>query len=213
MLFNNKYKFGFSEIIPNTIEFTIGKDILLPAGVDEVGRGCLAGNVVAAAVILPLGFYDPRIKDSKTIKSLRKMEEAELIIRENAIAIGIGEATPEEIDRLNISGATFLAMERAIRSIEWANPDFLYIDGDRFPGFKGISHECVIKGDSKVHCISAASIIAKSHRDRIMKELDSEYSEYKWITNVGYGTAAHIEGIKKIGLSKHHRRSFCQNFI
>jgi ribonuclease HII len=193
----------------NNIEVS---QLKLVAGVDEVGRGTLAGAVVAAAVILPPGFSDPRIKDSKTIKSLKKREEAEKIIMENAICWGIGAASPEEVDRINISQATFLAMKRAIDCCGKV-PEFLYIDGDKFPGYNGIPYECVIKGDSKIQSIAAASILAKVHRDRLMKSLDNEYPKYGWITNVGYGTADHIKVIKEIGITKYHRKTFCQNFI
>jgi ribonuclease HII len=182
------------------------------AGVDEVGRGSISGPVVAAVVIMPKDFFDPRIKDSKTIKSLKKREEAEVLIKENAIAWGIGAASPQEIDQMNILQATFLAMKRAIDSCKVV-PDFLYIDGDRFSGHKGIDYECVIKGDSKVPCISAASILAKVHRDRLMKSISPEFSHYLWEKNVGYGTPEHISAIREVGLSKHHRKTFCQNFI
>jgi len=182
------------------------------AGVDEVGRGSISGPVVAAVVIMPKDFFDPRIKDSKTIKSLKKREEAEVLIKENAIAWGIGAASPQEIDQINILQATFLAMKRAIDSCKIV-PDFLYVDGDKFSGHKGIDYECVIKGDSKVPCISAASILAKVHRDRLMKSISPEFSLYLWEKNVGYGTPEHISAIREIGLSKHHRKTFCQNFI
>jgi ribonuclease HII len=184
----------------------------LIAGVDEVGRGCLSGPVVAAAVILPEGFYDPRIKDSKLIKSQKKREEAELIIKDNAISWGIGASSPQEVDQINILQATFLAMKRAIDACS-KTPDFLYVDGDKFPGYRDIPYECVIKGDSKIHSISAASILAKVHRDKLMRQIGIEYPAYKWETNVGYGTADHITEIKKSGLTKHHRKSFCLNFI
>jgi ribonuclease HII len=176
------------------------------------GRGCLSGPVVAAAVILPDGFYDPRIKDSKLIKSQKKREEVELIIKENAISWGIGASSPQEIDQMNILQATFLAMKRAIDSCS-KKPDFLYVDGDKFPGHNGIPYECVIKGDSKIQSIAAASILAKVHRDRLMRSLDNEFPKYGWITNVGYGTLDHIKAIKEIGITKHHRKTFCQNFI
>jgi len=181
-------------------------------GVDEVGRGTLAGSVVAAAVILPEGFSDPRIKDSKLIKSLKKREEAEALIKENAICWGIGAASPQEIDQMNILQATYLAMKRALDSCS-IRPDFIYVDGDKFNGYNGIPYECVIKGDSKVQSIAAASIIAKVHRDRLMRELHNEFPKYSWETNVGYGTADHIKSIREIGITKHHRRTFCQNFI
>jgi ribonuclease HII len=182
------------------------------AGVDEVGRGCLSGPVVAAVVILPKGFSDSRIKDSKAIKSLKKREEVEALIKENAIAWGIGAASPQEIDQMNILQATFLAMKRAIDSCK-IEPDFLYVDGDKFPGHKNIPYECVIKGDSKVPCISAASILAKVHRDRLMKSISQEFSHYLWEKNVGYGTPDHISAIRERGITKHHRKTFCQNFI
>ena len=182
------------------------------AGIDEVGRGCLSGPVVAAAVILPKDFHDPRIKDSKAIKSIKKREELEMVIKNNAIAWGIGAASPQEIDQINILQATFLAMKRAIDACK-ETPDFLYVDGDKFPGHKDIPYECVIKGDSKVFCISAASILAKVHRDRLMRSISQEFPAYVWDSNVGYGTPEHISAIKQVGLSKHHRKSFCQNFI
>jgi len=187
-------------------------DYKLIAGVDEVGRGTLSGSVVAAAVILPEGFHDPRIKDSKAIKSQKKREEVEMIIKENAIAWAIGESSAQEIDQINILQATFLAMKRAIDALS-ISPEFLYVDGDKFPGHNGIPYECVIKGDSKIHSISAASILAKTHRDRIMQSLSSEFPNYLWEKNMGYGTPDHISAIKKIGLSKHHRKTFCTNFI
>jgi ribonuclease HII len=184
----------------------------LIAGVDEVGRGPLAGPVVAAVVILPEGFYDPRIKDSKLIKSIKKREESEKLIKENAIAWGIGASSPQEIDQINILQATFLAMKRAIDSLN-VQPEFLYVDGDKFPGHKNIPYECVIKGDSKIHSISAASILAKVHRDRLMASIGLEFPDYLWEKNSGYGTSEHISVIRNSGLTKHHRKSFCQNFI
>lgn len=186
--------------------------IMMSAGVDEAGRGGLSGSVVAAAVILPQGFYDPRIKDSKLIKSQKKKEEAERIIKENAFAWGIGEATPEEIDSINILQATFLAMRRALDSLT-IQPRHLYIDGDKFPGYNGIPYECVIKGDSKIHSISAASILAKVYRDKLMTSISPEFPDFLWEKNMGYGTPDHISAIKKCGITKHHRKTFCTNFI
>lgn len=185
---------------------------LMVAGVDEVGRGCLCGPVVAAVVILPEGFSDPRIKDSKKIKSQKKREEAERIILENAVAWGIGASTPQEIDQMNILQATFLAMKRAIDSCS-VIPGKLLVDGDKFPGYKDIPYECIIKGDSLHQCIAAASILAKTHRDRLMGELSLEFPKYLWERNVGYGTEDHIKAIRKLGITKYHRKSFCQNFI
>lgn len=186
--------------------------IKIIAGVDEVGRGTLSGPVVAAAVILPEGFHDPRIKDSKAIKSQKKREEVEKIIKENAIAWAVGASSPQEIDQINILQATFLAMKRAIDALG-TTPEFLYIDGDKFPGHRDIPYECVIKGDSKIHSISAASILAKVYRDRLMQSLSLEFPGYLWEKNMGYGTPDHIKAIKEIGISKHHRKTFCTNFI
>lgn len=185
---------------------------MIVSGVDEVGRGCIAGPVVAAAVILPSDFSDKRIKDSKQIKTMSKREEVEKIILQNAIAWGIGASTPEEIDQINILQATFLAMKRALDSCG-KTPDRLLVDGDRFSGYNGIPFECIIKGDTKIPSISAASILAKTHRDRLMVQLSKEFPVYKWETNVGYGTADHIGAIRKTGLTKYHRRTFCLNFI
>ena len=113
---------------------------------------------------------------------------------------------------MNILQATFLAMKRAIDACK-RKPEFMYVDGDKFPGYNGIPYECVVKGDSKVPCISAASILAKVHRDRLMISLGREHSEYLWEKNVGYGTPDHITAIRNSGLTKHHRKTFCQNFI
>jgi len=181
------------------------------AGVDEVGRGCLAGPVVAAAVILPEGFSHPLIKDSKKL-SAKKREEAFKIITENAISISLGESDPEEIDRINILQATFVAMKKSIDSLSVA-PTKLLIDGDKFPGHNGIEYECIIGGDAKVQSISAASIIAKVTRDRIMVELAKEYPGYAWESNAGYGTKDHMNAIENLGLTKIHRRTFCTRFL
>ena len=185
------------------------------AGIDEVGRGTLSGSVVAAVVILPKDFYDSRIKDSKLIKSQKKREEVSEIIKANSIAWAIGESSPEEIDRINIQKATFLAMERALDSLEisWGSPEFIYVDGDRFNGYKGIPYECVVKGDSKIHSISAASILAKVYRDKLMQSLSLEFPEYLWEKNMGYGTSEHIKTIREKGITKYHRKTFCTNFI
>ena len=184
----------------------------LIAGVDEVGRGCLSGPVVSAAVILKPGFSDKRIKDSKLIKSQKKREEIEAIIKENSVAWATGVCSPEEIDRHNILQATFISMRRALDSL-FAIPDFLMIDGNSFPGYGNIPYECYIKGDALHASISAASILAKTYRDRLMVSLSKEYPDYLWEKNMGYGTRDHMEAIKKIGLSEHHRKTFCTKFI
>ncbi len=183
----------------------------MEAGVDEVGRGCLSGPVFAASVILPEGFKHPLIKDSKKL-SYKKRKEAFAVIKENAISIGISMIMPDEIDRINILQATFMAMFGAIDDMGEI-PSKLMIDGDRFPGYKGISHECIIKGDSKVLSIAAASIIAKVTRDEYMEQLALEFPQYAWEKNYGYGTAEHMESIEKYGLTKWHRKSFCSRFL
>lgn len=180
-------------------------------GVDEVGRGPLCGPVVSAAVILPRGFFDPRIKDSKKIKNSKKMKEISDFIKENCVSYSIGISTSEEIDKINILQATYLAMHRAIKGLS-VIPNKLLIDGNSFKQYESIPYECVIKGDDKHIEIAAASIVAKNFRDEMMKDLSKEYPDYKWENNSGYGTKDHIEAIKKIGLSPYHRLTFCTKF-
>lgn len=175
-------------------------------GVDEVGRGCLAGPVVAAAVILPPDLQIPGLRDSKQLSAQRREILAE-IIREQALAYGIGEASPVEIDSINILQATYLAMHRAISGLR-IRPEYLLIDGNRYTPADEIPYQTVIKGDDTYLCIAAASVLAKVHRDHIMVDLHKDYPHYDWHHNVGYGTAAHIEGIHTHGLTPHHRRSF-----
>lgn len=183
----------------------------MEAGIDEVGRGCLAGPVISAAVILPEGFSHPLIKDSKKL-SPKKREEAYQIILENAVSYGVGSSDPKEIDQINILQATFVSMKKAIDNLSTI-PTKLLVDGDKFPGHKGIPFECIIKGDSKVQSISAASIIAKVTRDNLMKELGKLHPEYLWESNAGYGSKAHTDSIEKHGLTEHHRKTFCSRFI
>ena len=183
----------------------------LICGVDEVGRGPLCGPVVSAAVVLPNGFTDSRIKDSKKIKSSKKMKEIADFIKENAISYSIGISTAKEIDDINILQSTYVAMHRAIDGLN-LTPSKLLIDGNSFKPYKDIPYECVIKGDDKHIEIAAASIIAKNFRDEMMVELAKEYPDYKWDTNSGYGTKDHIEAIKRVGLTPHHRITFCTKF-
>ena len=183
----------------------------LICGVDEVGRGPLCGPVVSAAVVLPNGFTDSRIKDSKKIKSSKKMKEIADFIKENAISYSIGISTAKEIDDINILQSTYVAMHRAIDGLN-LTPSKLLIDGNSFKPYKDIPYECVIKGDDKHIEIAAASIIAKNFRDEMMVELAKEYPDYKWETNSGYGTKDHIEAIKRVGLTPHHRITFCTKF-
>jgi ribonuclease HII len=176
------------------------------AGCDEAGRGCLAGPVFAAAVILPKRFKNTILNDSKVL-SEKKRDLLRLIIEKEAVAWGVGIVIPNEIDKINILNASFLAMHRAIKKLH-INPEFLLIDGNRFNPYQDIKHECIIKGDGKYLSIAAASVLAKTYRDCFMKEIDIEAPEYKWKKNKGYPTKEHRNAIKNIGISKYHRKSF-----
>lgn len=179
-------------------------------GIDEVGRGPLCGPVVAGAVILPKDCNILYINDSKKL-SEKKREEVNLAIKEEAIAYGIGVVSPERIDEINILQATFEAMRMAIDSLE-VKPDILLNDAVEIP-LVDIKQVPIIKGDAKSYSIAAASIIAKVYRDHLMYEYDKLYPEYSFASNKGYGTAAHIDAIKKYGLTPIHRRSFTKNFV
>lgn len=176
-------------------------------GCDEAGRGSLAGPVVAAAVLLHDSFNNKILKDSKQL-SKKKREILEKIIKDEAISFGIGIVSSKEIDKINILNASFLAMHRAINQIP-NKYELLLIDGNRFNKYKEVGHQCIIKGDTKYMSIAAASILAKTARDKIMKDLSKEFSQYSWESNKGYPTKKHREAIKKFGANKHHRKSFC----
>lgn len=175
------------------------------AGVDEVGRGPLAGPVLAAAVIMPVGVGLRGVDDSKKLTA-EKRESLFLEIRDSAIAIGVGAASSREIDRINILRASHLAMERALRKLP-VQPQHVFVDGLKIPGFP-YDHTAVIDGDAKVHCIACASIVAKVIRDRLMRMLAVRYPAYNWANNCGYSTADHRNAIVEAGLTPHHRRSF-----
>ena len=176
------------------------------AGCDEAGRGSLAGPVVAAAVILPKRFEDNTLNDSKLL-SAKKRSLLKKVIEKQAISCAIGVVSSEEIDKINILNASFLAMHRAIKKLH-VNPKLLLIDGNRFKPYQGAEHKCIVKGDAKYLSIAAASILAKTYRDDIMKKLDIASPEYKWKQNKGYPTKEHRDAIKRLGISKHHRKSF-----
>jgi len=176
------------------------------AGCDEAGRGCLAGPVVAAAVILPKGFKNTILNDSKVL-SEKKRDFLRPIIEKQAITWAIGIVSPAEIDKINILNASFLAMHRAIESLA-IKAEFLIIDGNRFNPYPEIPHECIIKGDGKFMSIAAASVLAKTYRDDIMKELDLKFPDYHWRNNKGYPTKQHRKAIAEIGTNKHHRKTF-----
>jgi len=176
------------------------------AGCDEAGRGCLAGPVVAAAVILPKNFKNKILNDSKKL-SEKKRNLLRPIIEKQAITWAIGIVSPTEIDKINILNASFLAMHRAIENLA-AKAELLIIDGNRFNPYPEIPHECIIKGDGKFMSIAAASVLAKTYRDDIMKELDLQFSDYHWKNNKGYPTKEHRKAIAEIGANKHHRKTF-----
>jgi len=176
------------------------------AGCDEAGRGCLAGPVVAAAVILPKDFKNELLNDSKKI-SEKNRNKLRIIIEAEATSWGIGFVSPNEIDKINILQASFLAMHRAIEQLQ-AKPKHLVIDGNKFNPFKKIPHTCIIKGDGKYMNIAAASILAKTHRDELMYNIHEKFPHYNWKKNKGYPTKEHREAISTHGTSPHHRMSF-----
>lgn len=176
------------------------------AGCDEAGRGCLAGAVFAAAVILPPDFQSDELNDSKQL-SEKKRYALRPLIEQEALAWAVGIVTPEEIDRINILKASFLAMHRAIAQLK-VQPEHLLIDGNRFTPYPGIPHTTVVKGDGKYLNIAAASILAKTYRDDYMTELAAAYPGYHWEENKGYPTKAHREAIRRQGITPYHRKTF-----
>jgi ribonuclease HII len=176
------------------------------AGCDEAGRGCLAGPVVAAAVILPKGYKNIMLDDSKKI-SEKNRNELRIEIEKNAVAIGIGIVEERKIEKINILQASLLAMHLAIKNLA-IKPSHLAIDGNKFNPYPKIDHTCIIKGDGKYLNIAAASIIAKTKRDEIMKGLSEIYPEYLWNQNKGYPTKKHKNAISEFGITKYHRKSF-----
>ena len=179
-------------------------------GIDEAGRGPLAGPVFAAAVILPENYSHPVLNDSKKLSEKKRDAVYDDIIKD-AVCYSVGIATEEEIDEINILNATFLAMKRAVEGLS-VKPDFAYIDGNQYPK-TGIKEETIIKGDGKCISVAAASIVAKVSRDRFMLEIDKEYPEYQFSKHKGYGTKLHYEMIEKYGVSKVHRRSFLKKIL
>ncbi len=179
---------------------------LVEAGCDEAGRGCLAGPVYAAAVILHKDFYHPLLNDSKKVTEANRNKLRDVIEKE-AIAFAVEEVSSKEIDEVNILNASFLAMHKAIAKLA-CKPELLLIDGNRFKNYPGIPHKCIIKGDAEFASIAAASILAKTYRDDYMKQLHKQHPRYGWIKNKGYGTESHREAIDKYGVTEHHRNSF-----
>ena len=178
----------------------------IEAGLDEAGRGCYAGPVFAAAVILPKDFFHPLLNDSKQL-SEKQRDELRPVIEKESIAFGIASVDNNEIDVINILQASFKAMHLALDKLK-ITPQWLLIDGNRFKQYKEIKHTCIIKGDGIYASIAAASVLAKTYRDEHMRQLHTEYSYYAWNNNKGYGTAEHRLAIEQKGLCKYHRKSF-----
>ncbi|MDR2813365.1 MAG: ribonuclease HII [Prevotellaceae bacterium] len=176
------------------------------AGCDEAGRGCLAGPVFAAAVMLPRSFYHPLLNDSKQVKE-EDRDTLRSYIEQHATAWAVAQASNNEIDSVNILKASFLAMHRAIAQLK-QTPELLLIDGNRFAPYPNIPHRCIIKGDAKYAGIAAASILAKTYRDAFMRELDKQFPQYAWRENKGYPTAKHRAAIALHGSTPFHRKSF-----
>jgi ribonuclease HII len=179
---------------------------LIEAGCDEAGRGCYAGPVFAAAVILPEGFFHPLLNDSKQV-SRPDRDELRVVIETNALAYGVAMVDHEEIDRINILKASFKAMHLAIDQLK-TRPRLLLIDGNCFTRYKRIAHRCIVKGDSLYASIAAASILAKTWRDEYMQGLHEKFPHYRWNSNKGYGTQEHRAAIEQFGLCPYHRKSF-----
>ena len=179
---------------------------LIEAGCDEVGRGCIAGPVIAAAVILKKNYKNYKIIDSKKLTAkMRKYLEKE--IKNDALDWAVASINNVKIDKQNILNASILAMHKALDKLK-LRPEFIVVDGNKFNPYRRTEHECIINGDNKFLSIAAASILAKNYRDRYMTKLSNIYSEYSWETNFGYPTRAHKEAIKRYGITKYHRKSF-----
>jgi len=178
----------------------------IEAGCDEAGRGCLAGPVVAAAVILPKRYRHDVLNDSKQLTKAER-DALRIDIERDAVAWAVAEVDHEEIDRINILNASFKAMHLAVDKLK-VRPELLLIDGNRFKPYTDIKHECIVKGDGKYLSIAAASVLAKTYRDELMMKMANEFPGYFWETNVGYATEAHREAIKQLGITRIHRRSF-----
>lgn len=176
------------------------------AGTDEAGRGCLAGPVTAAAVILPKGFKNKILNDSKQL-SLKTRKLLKCQIETEALTYAVAHVFMEEIDKINILNASILAMHKALQKLNLA-PEHIIVDGNRFKAFQNISHNCIIKGDGKFMCIAAASILAKTTRDDYMEKIHEEYPMYNWKKNKGYPTREHRAAIEEHGITKYHRKSF-----
>ncbi|MGG9970964.1 ribonuclease HII [Ferruginibacter sp. SUN002] len=179
---------------------------LIEAGLDEAGRGCYAGPVFAAAVILPKKFHHPLLNDSKQLKE-KERDMLRPIIEKESIAFAVSQVSNEEIDRINILQASYKAMHLSLDQLTTV-PELLLVDGNRFKPYKKIQHHCIVKGDGKYASIAAASILAKTYRDEFMQKIALKFPEYGWDKNKGYGTATHRKAIETNGLCQYHRMSF-----
>ena len=178
----------------------------IEAGCDEAGRGCLAGSVYAAAVILPEDYQNELLNDSKQLTEKKRYQLREIIERD-AVAWAVGIVTPEEIDKINILNASILAMHRALDQLN-VRPEAIIVDGNRFKPYQKLPHTTIVKGDGKYLSIAAASILAKTYRDDYMNQLAEEYPQYDWRSNKGYPTKKHREAIKQFGITPYHRKSY-----
>lgn len=178
----------------------------IEAGCDEAGRGCLAGPVFAAAVILPRDFSHPVLNDSKKLKEKDRFELRELIEKQ-ALSFAVGMVDHHEIDRINILNASFSAMHLALDQLD-IRPGLILVDGNRFKPYQGLPHQCIVKGDGKFYSIAAASILAKTYRDEYMLKISVEYPQYGWEINKGYPTSKHRKAVMVHGMSPYHRKSF-----
>ena len=179
---------------------------LLEAGCDEAGRGCLAGPVFAAAVILPKDFHHPLLNDSKQLNEMQR-KQLRVEIEAQALAFAVAQVDHEEIDRINILQASFLAMHRALDKLK-TRPELILVDGNRFKNYQDLPHQCIVKGDGKYFSIAAASILAKTYRDDFMEQIAGDYPQFDWSSNKGYPTKKHREAVLAHGFSPYHRRSF-----
>lgn len=182
------------------------QDLLVEAGCDEAGRGCLAGPVFAAAVIFPKNYHHELLNDSKKLSEKKRMALRPIIEKE-ALAYAVASVSAEEIDKINIHNASYLAMHRALDQLE-IKAEYIIVDGNRFIPYPDLAHTCIIKGDGKYLSIAAASILAKTYRDEYMMNIAAEYPTYDWLQNKGYPTVKHRNAVLEHGLTPHHRKTF-----
>lgn len=178
----------------------------IEAGCDEAGRGCLAGSVYAAAVILPSDYQNDLLNDSKQLTEKKRYQLREIIQRD-AVAWAVGIVSPDEIDKINILNASILAMHRALDQLK-VRPEAIIVDGNKFKPYQNLPHTTIVKGDGKYLSIAAASILAKTYRDDYMNELAKEYPQYDWLSNKGYPTKKHRDAIRQYGITPYHRKSY-----